>query len=396
MQRQFRLPPRDPFFRNGGLGLGNKFLWQDYFDGSTLNPRWEFLRKGTMTATVSGGEMVLNSGGTAPSFPNEPIILAKIPPQDFSILVKGRATAGNFYASLYRSANERALRATYISTPSISNRDASTTGWTAGPANSVAFNGDSAGNRIYLFKLSGTEILAGISDTGDGFSYLGKATLASYLEGRPDYLSFESAGANPANSIYDYAILGANFPLPVTPATIYDDEFDGAALDAKWATVNQTTAPTATLPGISTLTLAKTATDWSYVTQDITGLTGDWQFTARCRRRGSGGYSGLVVCKSDYSKALVSLTSLIQSQNAGFAFAANSAGWTPPPDSVGYVRWTKSGTNIIYSDSADGITFTNRFTQAISTHLGSADRIGMAIYGGTSWSADYYWIRKTA
>jgi len=367
----------------GGGGSGNGFT--DEFNGSSLDGAWSWIDQGSATATVGSGLLALEIASDPTNAPS----LVRAWEGD-SVICSLRDNAGFGYFGLRNSANGRVVR--LLSGGSFRQDNGTSIGGDPGV-------GENAGGFwIFRLHLDGTMIRAGVSDDEVDFSHCGSQEIATWLGGTPDQviLQIDRTGAGICDVDFDYVRTG--LPLVVTPATAYDEEFNESTLDARWTWANQGGAAVETFaPGYGGV-LTKNANAWSYLTQDVSALSGDWEFTSKVRSYS--GFSGLCVSNADGSKCITSLvsstTAFIQRQ-ASFVFSANPSSWACPvsmPGASWFVRWVKEGTNLKFYDSANGIAWTLRHTESIATHLVSVARLGLSVYG-TTGKIESYWIRKT-
>ena len=171
----------------------------------------------------------------------------------------------------------------------------------------------------------------------------------------------------------------------------WGDEFDGSSLGAMWSWTNQGAATAVVSGGVLTMnygnySLLKTAVP-----------AGDWGVTLKLTPTQA--YAGICVTNAAVTRALWLLhgggTDYVQ-QSTGSPLGAgsNPADWVATGDGVvKYYRITKTSVNLILSTSSDGVTFTTRYTEAISAHVITPTYIGLLSNNGRM---SYDWIRKTS
>jgi hypothetical protein len=130
-----------------------------------------------------------------------------------------------------------------------------------------------------------------------------------------------------------------------------------------------------------------------YLTKDISAIVGDWEFTILCRRQLI--EFGVTVTNAAGDKS-VSLIQRSSSPNNAIVRQTTYATVATPVTFTDnniyqntvqiFYNIRKVGTNILFYTSLDGDTFTLRHTEALATHLITADRIGF--YLGSSASAE--------
>jgi len=123
-----------------------------------------------------------------------------------------------------------------------------------------------------------------------------------------------------------------------------------------------------------------------YLTRDISAIVGDWEFTILCKRILV--EFGITVTDAAGTKS-VSIVQRSSSPNNAIQRQTNNTTTATPVTFADnniyqtathiYYNVRKVGTNILFYTSADGTTFTLRHTEALATHLITADRIGFYV-----------------
>lgn len=174
-----------------------------------------------------------------------------------------------------------------------------------------------------------------------------------------------------------------------TPEVMYSDDFNSTTLDSKWTWYNTGGATTSISGGKLTYTAGSFPTgDRKYLTETLPNS--DWTFEVKMRCVSQ--EAGIAITNADGSRAVVTLqngSTQYVSRHTNFSFSSNQANWTDastlgPSNSI-YYKVAKSGGNVVFSTSADGVTWTSRWTESISSHLVTASRIGF--YAGNSTTA---------
>jgi hypothetical protein len=188
--------------------------------------------------------------------------------------------------------------------------------------------------------------------------------------------------------------------IPTSPSA-NNDEFPGAALDVAWTVVNQNSAViTVANSRISILRTGTGGDSACAVVKAVPGAT--YTVTAKCNVAGVGANyltGGLVVRDSASGK----LQGFGPTWNVGnstqggigalqFSAPTTSTGWlfgstmlTYPSGAVDqYLRITDNGTNLIFSISADGISFITLNSSSRTSYLANPNQIGFFINNNRS------------
>jgi hypothetical protein len=227
-------------------------------------------------------------------------------------------------------------------------------------------------------------VVASIPISGGGG---GSTTFITLADAPASYSGhkYQHVRVNSAESALEFAGNGGASPddIPASPAT-QDDEFNAGSLDAKWTWVNQGIATTSFSYGRLLMTMAaEGSNNFHYIYQAVPGT--DWTLTVKVYPSGAAATnpsSGIVLADSsgkltdffagtkntvvtELNKIGVTNWNSPSSFNSGFG---TDQGWA---DRRNYLRVQQSGSNLIYSSSADGIHYITHGTQGKTSFLSS-------------------------
>lgn len=252
--------------------------------------------------------------------------------------------------------------------------------------------------------------LSAVDNTSDADKPVSTAQ-ATALAGKQDTLPAGSAlqvlRRNAANTGWECADPSGGGSVDPDFGT-YDDNFAQPFLSSKW--YRRTVTNLCNLdrfPGELWIYSFATTTE---LIQDISPLTGDWEFTLAMRhleesttkygglilRDGSTAFTGKSIVFGNYQYD-GGAGRLVQRQNNN-AYVANPVqdGVAMATGSVRYHRVTKSGTNLLFYFSTDGVTWTLLLTEPLATHILTVAWVGIYVGNNPNASCVFSYFRKTA
>lgn len=399
----------------------------DEFEGTTLASKWTWRNQGSSTATVGAGAVLLANDTTG--IDNGSVIEQTVS-GSFTVRCKNDAIR------VAHGSDARAGMACFVNSSGKGYffgryYDTSTSTWrffvnkmttaaslsgglgsTAAGLGGAIFSTGTAIPAYLQIRYDGTTVYFEASIDGVEFTTLFSEASATFLAAAPDRVGlFADRGSTQSKAVFSwFRKIGSGYTpgkfavnaqlepstVNVTPdthpatANAQDDEFEGTSLDSKWTWRNQGSATAVPENGALILTAPTGATNMRCVEQTVSG---NFKVRAKMALNASGQYpnAGLFVLRTANGKAMrigVTMDSastyngpMVNKMDAVGTFNSTPYSLVVPithNDAWRYVEIEYDGTNVIFRDSRNGVSFITRFSESAATYLGGApDRVGL-------------------
>jgi hypothetical protein len=423
----------------------------DEFNGTSLDPKWTWVNQGGATTSFKNGVLALNVPQVNGS--NQRLIVQTAPGTPWEVTVKllglyppsGTSSAG---IVLRESGTGKLIRLVLV----YSTGTFPTIGWGYGvfkDTNPTTFNatafsiGDASVQYQYLkVKDDGTNLIFYLSPDGLIWNQVYSEGRTVFMAGGPNQVGLVSennAVTGPAlEATFEFfrrtdtytpaavppianGFVTAGPPdAPPASPTIYDDEFNGTALDAKWTKINTGTGSDITVGNSrAQLTRATGTQVWTLAVQNRPAAPYqiDAKFTLDARLTNYS-YCGLVL-RDSATGHFVALRLSFENVGGASPFArlfvdywngtgpsqfsgSSTIGSTiVPPSPLIYLRIKDDGTNFILNYSFDGIQWDLGATWTLGRTVflpGTYDQMGIGIAADNNTQpaqATCDWFRRT-
>jgi hypothetical protein len=408
----------------------------DEFSGSALDAKWSWVNQGTGTAAVGNGllTMSLPAGATD----NVRMLVQTVPAAPYEVTCKitgfnpervgsngnylGVALYDGTKVSLFcikydfTSNSYQLVVANFTNVTTFSAAPLATTisNWRAFPylrvkvdSTNITFSTSEDGvNFVQQYQALVGNFLGAITKVGIAANCTGNVVSAYSL----DWFRRTDGGYTPI-TVPSVAINADS--KPTQPNTL-DDEFEKNTLDSKWTLVNQGTATYSLQNGALLINCPTSATENNFLFVQAAPAT-PWEITAKLSPEGAlGGYifAGLCVRESStgkfirfgpqYRQAAPGPGKAIEADNmtnpTTYAGTTALAGFLYEWANALYVRIKDDGTNLIFSTSRNGLTWTQWGTVGRTAHMaGGPNQVGITLGPlnmAVSMAVD--WFRRTA